>query len=153
MTLEQGEKAPAFELKDQEGKTHRLSDYRGKRLVIYFYPKDDTPGCTKEACGFRDLHRDLEDRGVAVLGISKDNQASHKAFAEKYELPFPLLSDEDGSVLQAYGAWGEKSRYGHTSMGIIRSTVLVGTDGNILRHWPTVLKAEQHPADVLTALA
>jgi peroxiredoxin Q/BCP len=120
--------------------------------VLYFYPKDDTPGCTKEACGFRDAWHDLQALGAVVLGVSPDAAESHARFAEKYRLPFPLLSDPDRSVMQAYGAWGEKTSYGRKTTGVIRSTVWIGPDGRVRRHWPRVTDAEAHPEEVLEAL-
>jgi peroxiredoxin Q/BCP len=146
MTLE-GKTAPAFSLPGSDGRTHALKDYAGKTLVLYFYPKDDTPGCTKEACGFRDHFADIQRRAV-LFGVSTDDIASHRAFAEKYSLPFTLLADEDTRVMQAYGAWGGKMMYGKPVTGAIRSTVVIGPDGNVVRHWATVRKAEEHPAEV-----
>lgn len=147
----EGRKAPDFDLPGSDGKTHRLADYRGRTVVLYFYPKDDTPGCTKEACGFRDSFAAVSRRAV-VLGVSRDDVASHRRFAEKYNLPFPLLSDGDTAVMKAYGAWGEKLMYGKPVTGTIRSTVVIGPDGTVVRHWPTVKKAEEHPAEVLAFL-
>jgi peroxiredoxin Q/BCP len=120
--------------------------------VLYFYPKDDTPGCTKEACGFRDAWQTLQTLGVVVLGVSPDSAESHRRFAEKYGLPFPLLSDPDRRVMQDYGAWGEKTLYGRKTTGVIRSTVWIGPDGRVRRHWPRVGNAEAHPEQVLAAL-
>lgn len=148
MNLE-GNNAPDFDLEGSDGKRHRLKDYTGKTVVLYFYPKDDTPGCTKEACGFRDLQQDLKKADGVVLGVSKDSIASHGKFAEKYKLPFPLLSDPDTKTMRAYGAWGEKQMYGKTVEGTIRSTVVIGPDGKVLKHWASVKKAEQHPEEVL----
>jgi len=152
MPIEEGKKAPAFTLKDAEGRKHALRDYAGKDVVLYFYPRDDTPGCTKEACGFRDLWKDLGKRGVVVLGVSPDGEASHAKFAEKYELPFPLLSDPDKKVMETYGAFGEKMMYGKKTKGVIRSTVWIGPDGKVRKHWKRVAKAADHPAQVLEAL-
>jgi thioredoxin-dependent peroxiredoxin len=121
-------------------------------VVLYFYPKDDTPGCTKEACAFRDAWADLQRLGVVVLGVSPDTAASHARFAEKYRLPFPLLSDLDKNVMREYGAWGEKTMYGRTTTGVIRSTVWIGPDGRVVKHWPRVTNAETHPEQVLAAL-
>lgn len=143
-----GQPAPDFALPGSDGKTHRLKDYAGKTVVLYFYPKDDTPGCTKEACGFRDLEAQLAKRAI-VLGVSKDSVASHDRFIQKYRLPFVLLSDPDTRVMQAYGAWGEKKMYGKPVTGTIRSTVVIGPDGRVRRHWASVRKAEAHPAEVL----
>jgi peroxiredoxin Q/BCP len=120
--------------------------------VLFFYPADDTPGCTKEACGFRDAWNDLAALGVTVLGVSPDGAASHGAFADKYQLPFPLLSDPDRSVMRAYGAYGEKTLYGRRVTGVIRSTVWVGPDGRVRRHWARVTNAAQHPGKVLEAI-
>ena len=144
-------KAPDFSLKGTDGKTHTLASYKGKTLVLYFYPKDDTPGCTKEACGFRDHFAALKKKAV-ILGISKDGIASHEEFAARYKLPFTLLSDPDTAVMKAYGAWGQKLMYGKPVTGTIRSTVVIGPDGTILKHWPAVKKAELHPDEVLAFL-
>ncbi len=123
--LKKGDKAPDFELKDQNGKLHRLADYHGKTVVVYFYPKDDTPGCTKEACSIRDGWAELKKRGVIVLGVSGDSKESHAVFATKYNLPFPLLADTDRKVINAFGAWGEKSLYGKIMQGILRTTFII----------------------------
>src|SRR4051794_4897038 len=119
VTLETGAKAPAFTLKDQAGKSHKLSDLKGKKVILYFYPKDDTPGCTKEACAFRDDYSALTKAGAVVLGVSPDDETSHDRFAKKFNLPFPLLADADHKVAEAYGAWGEKTNYGRTYMGVV----------------------------------
>jgi peroxiredoxin Q/BCP len=148
----EGRAAPSFKLKGSDGKKHALGDYKGKYVVIYFYPKDDTPGCTKESCSFRDLHRQISGLNAVVLGVSKDDLPSHEKFIEKFELPFVLLSDPGKDVMKAYGAWGPKISYGKESVGTIRSTVLVGPDGVVLKHWTSVTKAEEHPAAVLAAL-
>lgn len=150
MSLE-GKKAPNFSLEGSDGKTHSLADFKGKTVVLYFYPKDDTPGCTKEACGFRDHFEEISKLAV-VLGVSKDSIASHKKFSDKYKLPFVLLSDPDAKVMTAYGAYGEKMMYGKPVMGTIRSTVVIGPDGKVVKHWPTVKKAETHPEEVLAFL-
>ncbi|HEX6031780.1 MAG TPA: thioredoxin-dependent thiol peroxidase [Tepidiformaceae bacterium] len=142
---------PDFELNDQNGQTVRLRDLRGKWVVLYFYPKDDTSGCTKEACSFRDNHGRLQQRGAVVLGVSGDTEASHQKFADKYELPFPLLVDADHEVAKAYGAWGTKSMYGRSYEGIIRSTFVIGPDGRIAKVWPKV-KPAGHGQEVLTWL-
>jgi len=152
MTIEVSKAAPAFTLKDAEGKSIKLSDFRGKTVVLYFYPKDDTPGCTKEACGFRDAWREIESLGATVLGVSPDDSESHRAFIGKHELPFPLLCDPDRKVMTKYGAYGEKMNYGKTILGTIRSTVLIGPDGKVLKHWARVPDAAKHPAKVLEAL-
>jgi peroxiredoxin Q/BCP len=152
VAVEEGKKAPAFTLPDADGAEVSLSDFAGKDVVLYFYPKDDTPGCTKEACGFRDAWRTLQKMGVAVLGVSPDSGASHQKFAKKYKLPFPLLSDPDKKLMSAYGAWGEKMMYGKKTTGVIRSTVWIGPDGKVKRHWKKVANAEAHPEQVLAAL-
>jgi peroxiredoxin Q/BCP len=148
MSLE-GKKAPDFSLEGSDGKQHTLKDYAGKTVIIYFYPKDNTPGCTKEACGFRDSYSELLDRGIVLLGVSKDSLASHGKFIGTFSLPFPLLSDPDAAMMQAYGAFGEKVMYGKKTTGTIRSTVVIGPDGIVKRHWAKVAKAEEHPAQVL----
>ena len=153
MAIEEGKSAPAFSLKDANGAKVALKDFTGRNVVIYFYPKDDTPGCTKEACGFRDLWKDIEKTGSVVLGVSPDDPASHTRFASKYGLPFTLLCDPDHSVMEKYGAWGEKNMYGKKTMGVIRSTVLIGPDGKVRKHWKRVPKAEDHPRKVLETLA
>jgi len=152
MALEVRKKAPAFKLTDASGKTVTLADFAGKDLILYFYPKDDTPGCTKEACGFRDAWKELGKLGVAVAGVSADNAASHIKFAAKYKLPFTLLSDPDRKAMAAYGAWGEKMMYGKKVTGVIRSTVWIGKDGKVVKHWARIASAEKHPAQVLEAL-
>jgi thioredoxin-dependent peroxiredoxin len=152
MTVEEGKAAPAFTLKDHTGAAHALADYKGRDVIVYFYPKDDTPGCTKEACSFRDEWAALKKRGTVVLGISPDGPESHAAFITKYKLPFVLLCDPDRTVMEKYGAYGEKMMYGKKTIGIIRSTVWVGKDGKVRKHWRKVPKAETHPAAVLAAL-
>jgi peroxiredoxin Q/BCP len=152
MAIEEGKKAPAFTLRDGAGRVVSLSDFAGKDVIVYFYPKDDTPGCTKEACGFRDAWRELQALGAVVLGVSPDGAIAHQKFAAKYSLPFPLLSDPDKTVMEKYGAWGEKTMYGKKVIGVIRSTVWVGKDGKVRRHWKRVAKAEAHPEEVLAAL-
>jgi peroxiredoxin Q/BCP len=150
--LEPGDKAPAFNLSDAEGKNVSLQGFAGRHVVLYFYPRDDTPGCTKEACGFRDAWHDLRELGAVVLGVSGDDAESHRRFASKYRLPFTLLSDPDRSVMQSYGAYGEKTMYGKKVVGVIRSTVWIGPDGRIRRRWARVANAAEHPAKVLAAL-
>ncbi len=150
-TIEVGKKAPAFTLESSDGGSVKLADLAGKTVVLYFYPRDNTPGCTVEAQEFRDAVPALKKLGAIVLGVSKDSIASHVKFRDKFELSFPLLSDPDGKVLESYGAWGEKSMYGKKMMGIIRSTVLVGKDGKIARHWPKV-SVKGHVAAVLEAV-
>lgn len=148
----EGKKAPAFSLEGNDGKKHSLEDYRGKTVVLYFYPRDDTPGCTKEACGFRDLGSSLKKSGAVVLGVSKDSVDSHNKFAGKYKLPFTLLSDPKAEVMKKYGAFGKKLMYGKTVEGTIRSTLVIGPKGEVIKHWPAVKKAEAHPEEVLSFL-
>lgn len=146
-----GDKAPAFTLEDQSGETVKLSDFKGKTVVLYFYPKDDTPGCTREACAFRDEHSALKKAGAVVLGVSPDSGPSHAKFAGKFKLPFPLLADTDHAVSEKYGAWGEKSLYGRKFMGITRSTFLIDASGKVARVWPKV-KVDGHVDQVLEAI-
>jgi peroxiredoxin Q/BCP len=150
--IKTGEPAPPFSLTDGKGERVALEDLAGKNVVLYFYPKDDTPGCTKEACRFRDSSEELQKLGAVVLGVSPDSPESHARFAEKYRLPFRLLSDPDKQVMQAYDAWGEKTSYGKKAIGVIRSTVWIGPDGRVVKHWPRVSDAETHPDEVLAAL-
>ena len=131
MELHEGMKAPAFELADAEGKTHRLADYKGKTVVLYFYPKDDTPGCTVEACDFRDKHAEAAKKGAIILGVSPDTAESHQKFAKKYSLPFPLLIDPGHAVAVKYGVWSKKKLMGREYEGINRSTFVIGPDGKI----------------------
>jgi peroxiredoxin Q/BCP len=150
MAIQEGKLAPDFTLEDQNGKPVSLSDFAGKKnVLVYFYPRDDTPGCTKEACGFRDDLKAFEKLGVVVFGVSGDGAESHKKFIARYKLPFPLLSDPDRKVMKKYGAFGEKMMYGKKTQGVIRSSVLIGKDGRVLRHWAKVASAEKHPAQVL----
>ena len=151
ITLEAGDKAPAFTLKDQDGKTHSLKDYAGQTVVLYFYPKDDTPGCTKEACSFRDNFGAIEEAGAVILGVSADDASSHQKFRAKYDLPFPLLVDEGAKVATKYGAWGEKVLYGKTVIGMTRSTFIIGPDGRLTKVWKRV-QADGHADHVLKAL-
>ncbi len=153
MAIEEGKAAPAFTLTNASGEKVSLKDFKGRNVVVYFYPRDDTPGCTKEACGFRDLWKDIQNTGTVVLGVSPDDAASHTKFAGKYQLPFTLLSDPDKKVMEKYGAWGEKVMYGKKTTGVIRSTVLIGADGKVKKHWKRVSKAETHPQKVLDAIA
>nr|AYM52879.1 ahpC/TSA family protein [Myxococcaceae bacterium MCy9487] len=146
-----GDKAPGFSLQDQSGATVSLSQLKGRHVVLYFYPKDATPGCTTEACDFRDEHSALVKAGAVVLGVSPDSIASHQKFATKQGLPFSLLADPDHAVADAYGVWGEKTLYGRKFMGLIRATFLIGPDAKVLRVWPKV-KVAGHVADVLAAL-
>lgn len=152
MAIEEGRAAPQFTLKDTGGNRVALKDFRGRDVIVYFYPKDDTPGCTKEACGFRDLWGNFEKSGAVVLGISPDDGASHRRFVDKYRLPFTLLSDPDRKVMTKYGAYGEKMMYGKKTTGVIRSTVWIGPDGKVVKHWRKVPKAADHPRKVLEAL-
>jgi peroxiredoxin Q/BCP len=149
--IDAGKKAPAFSLKDQGGSTHRLADYAGQPVVLYFYPKDDTPGCTKEACAFRDNLPRFKPRKGVVLGVSILDQASKRRFAGKYDLNFPLLADEDHAVAEKYGAWQERSLYGRKFMGIARTTYLIGADGRVVRRWDNV-KVDKHVDEVLAAV-
>ncbi len=150
--LAPGDSAPDFSLPDQDGKTHALADYRGRRVLLYFYPKDDTPGCTTEACAIRDAFASFEDGGIAVLGISADSAARHRKFADKYALPFPLLSDPKHATIERYGAWQEKRMMGRTYMGIARISYLIGPDGLIERAYGSVKPAE-HAGEVLADAA
>jgi peroxiredoxin Q/BCP len=149
--LEPGTKAPAFILTADDGSKVRLSDFAGKPVVLYFYPKDDTPGCTKEACAFRDVHADLKKAGAVMLGVSADDTASHVKFRDKYKLNFPLLSDPDHKIADKYGAWREKNMYGKKSMGIQRSTYLIDSTGKVARVWKRV-QVDGHDTQVLAAL-
>jgi thioredoxin-dependent peroxiredoxin len=149
--LEVGKKAPGFTLPDQDGKPVKLSDFKGQAVVLYFYPKDDTPGCTQEACDFRDEYSALKKAGAVVLGVSPDDSKRHGKFAAKFKLPFTLLADTDHSAAEAYGAWAEKSMYGRKYMGIVRSTFLIAPDGSVARVWPKV-KVRGHVQEVQEAL-
>jgi thioredoxin-dependent peroxiredoxin len=149
--LKVGSKAPDFILSDAEGKKVSLSDFKGKKIVLYFYPKDDTPGCTKEACSFRDVYDRILAKGAVVIGISADNAESHKNFKKKYNLPFHLLSDEEHKIIETYGAWGDKSFQGKISKGIIRSTYIIDEKGVILEVFPKVTP-DNHAAEVMEAL-
>ncbi|MFW6197401.1 MAG: thioredoxin-dependent thiol peroxidase [Myxococcota bacterium] len=151
MALEPGKKAPAFTLPSSEGGKVALKDLAGKWVVLYFYPKDDTPGCTTEAQGFRDARAELDEREAVVLGVSKDSIDSHCKFRDKHDLNFQLLSDPEGKVLEKYGAWGEKNMYGRKSMGVIRTTVLIDPKGKVARVWPRV-RVKGHVEQVLSAL-
>lgn len=149
--LEQGDKAPQFTLTSDSGKKIKLSELKGRSVILYFYPKDDTPGCTQEACAFRDLHSELTQSGAMVLGVSPDSIESHVRFRDKFELNFPLLADPDHAVAEAYGAWREKNMYGKKSMGIQRSTFLLDAEGKVAKIWKKV-QVEGHDASVLEAL-
>jgi peroxiredoxin Q/BCP len=150
--LQVGDTAPNFTAVTDEGKTVSLSDYRGKRVVVYFYPADDTPGCTVQACSFRDNYVEIEERNAVVLGISPDGQASHQKFKTKYNLPFTLLVDEDHAITEAYGAWGEKTIFGKTGMGVIRSQVIVDENGKVIATNYNV-KADASMPEALNALS
>ncbi len=153
MAVEEGKAAPALTLKDALGEKVSLKDFRGKDVIVYFYPRDNTSGCTKEAQGFRDLWKEFQKKGVVVLGVSPDSTDSHAKFAAKHELPFVLLSDPDKKVMTRYGAFGEKTMYGKKTMGVIRSTVWIGPDGKVKKHWRRVAKAADHPQKVLDILS
>jgi peroxiredoxin Q/BCP len=150
--IAEGQEAPDFELKNDAGETVRLSAFRGTPIVLYFYPKDDTPGCTTQACGIRDAYGEFERAGAIVFGVSPDNERSHGKFREKYDLPFNLLADTDHAVAEQYGVWGERSFMGRSYMGVSRSTFVIGSDGAVKKVFPKVKPAE-HAADVLAALA
>ena len=150
--VEEGSQAPDFELKSDAGETVKLSQFRGRPVVLYFYPKDDTPGCTKEACAFRDSYDEYLARDAVILGVSRDGEESHRKFKQKYDLPFTLLSDPDHEVAEAYGVWAEKSMYGRKSMGIVRSTFVIAADGTIARAMRGI-KVPGHSDKVLEALA
>ena len=146
--LETGTKAPAFELPDQDGKLHKLEDYRGKKVILYFYPKDNTPGCTKQACGFSDRYPQFMENGAGILGVSKDSVASHKKFADKYGLVFTLLADPERKVIETYDVWKEKKNFGKVSMGVVRTTYLIDEDGIIIKANDKV-KAADDPEKML----
>jgi thioredoxin-dependent peroxiredoxin len=150
--IQEGKPAPSFTLEDAKGAKVSLADFAGKNLILYFYPRDDTPGCTKEACGFRDDWKEIQKLNAVVLGVSADGGESHRKFAAKYKLPFPLLSDPDRKIMEKYGAYGEKTMYGKKTVGVIRSTVWIGPDGKVKKHWARVASAAEHPAKVLEAL-
>ncbi len=148
--LSVGDKAPDFKTTNQDGEKVALSDFKGQKVVLYFYPKDDTPGCTKEACSFRDGWSAFRRKKIAVLGVSADDEKSHKKFADKFSLPFPLLADTDKKIVKDYGAWGEKNMYGRKFMGIRRVTYLIDEKGKIAAVWPKV-KPEGHADELLAA--
>ena len=150
--IEEGNAAPNFSLEDEAGNVHTLADYAAKKLVIFFYPKDNTPGCTKESCAFRDFKAEFAALNCAIVGVSADSAASHQTFIDKFELNFPLLVDADKTLMNACGAWGEKMNYGKKYMGVIRSTLLVDETGMVLKHWPKVARAADHPEKVLDYL-
>ena len=149
--IDPGKKAPSFALPDQEGKVHKLSDYAGQPVVLYFYPKDDTPGCTKESCAFQDNLPKFRKSKAAVLGMSVLDSKSKAKFADKYGLEFPLLADEDHAVMEKYGVWQEKSMYGKKYMGVARTTYLIGADGKVVKRWDGV-KVDGHAEEVLAAV-
>ena len=150
--LQTGIKAPDFNLPDQNGKMHSLKDYKGKKVILYFYPKDNTSGCTKQACSFGELMPQFTEKGAVILGVSKDSVASHKKFEEKYGLPFTILSDTDLEAIKAYDVWKEKKNYGKVSMGVVRTTYLIDEDGMIIKAFDKV-KAADNPAQMLQELA
>jgi peroxiredoxin Q/BCP len=152
MAIQEGKSAPAFTLLDAAGKKVSLDDFAGKNLILYFYPRDDTPGCTKEACGFRDEWKEIQKLNAVVVGVSADSGDSHRKFADKYQLPFRLLSDPDRKVMQKYGAYGDKMMYGKKTVGVIRSTVWIGADGKVKKHWARIANAAEHPAQVLNLM-
>ena len=149
--IDEGKKAPAFSLNDQHGKAHRLADYAGRPVVLYFYPKDDTPGCTKESCAFRDNLPKFKKSQAVVFGVSILDEASKKRFADKFDLTFSLLADEDHAVAEKYGVWQKKSLYGREFMGIVRTTYVIGADGKVAKRWDNV-KVDGHAEDVLAAV-
>ncbi len=153
MAIEEGMPAPDFTLTDQNNRPVSLKDLKGQDVIVYFYPKDDTPGCTKEACGFRNLWAEIRKTGAAVIGVSPDDAQSHTKFIDKYNLPLTLLSDPDKSMMTEYQAYGEKMMYGRKVIGIVRSTVWIGRDGTVKKHWRRVPKAAAHPDKVLQALS
>jgi peroxiredoxin Q/BCP len=149
--IDPGKKAPAFSLQDQSGKTHKLSDYQGQPVVLYFYPKDDTPGCTRESCAFQDNLPKFKKSKAQILGMSVLGTDSKQRFADKYSLTFPLLADEDHAVMEKYGVWQEKSNYGRKFMGVVRTTYLIGADGKVAKRWDNV-KVDGHAEAVLAAV-
>ena len=151
LKLKEGDKAPDFTTATNGGGRVSLAEFKGKHVILYFYPKDDTPGCTKEACAFRDHFAEFKKNGAVVLGVSTDSAKSHDKFVEKFKLPFTLLADEDKQIVEAYGVWGEKQFMGRKYVGTHRVTFLIGPDGRIKRIWPKV-KPEEHAAEVLAAL-
>ena len=152
MTLSAGDNAPDFTLPDQDGQEHKLSDYQGRPVILYFYPKDHTSGCTKEACGFRDDYSAYQEAGVTILGVSPDSAKTHTNFIAKHDLPFTLLADTEREVLKLYGAWGKKKMYGREYEGVLRTTFLIGSDGNIAKVYEKV-KPAAHSAQILADLA
>ena len=152
MAIQEGKAASAFTLVNQDGEKISLKELRGQNVIVYFYPRDDTPGCTKEACGFRDFNKEIQALDTVILGVSPDSPESHQKFIDKYSLNFDLLSDPDRKVMGRYEAFGDKKMYGKTVQGVIRSTVWIGPDGKVKKHWRRVPKAADHPEKVLQAL-
>ena len=152
MPIQEGKAAPAFSLPDANGKKVALKDFKGKNVIVYFYPKDDTPGWTKEAEGFREMYGEFQKLDTVILGISPDSEVSHQKFIDQIKIPFPLLCDPEKKLMTKYEAFGEKKMYGKVTMGVIRSTVWVGPDGKVKKHWRKVAKAADHPAKVLETL-
>jgi len=152
LALKEGDKAPEFSVAASGGGTISLADFRGRNVILYFYPKDDTPGCTKEACAFRDEFAAFKQRGAVILGVSTDPVKAHDKFTDKFKLPFPLLADVDKKIVEAYGVWGEKTFMGRKYLGTYRVTFLIGSDGRIKKIWPLV-KPEEHAAEVLATLS
>jgi peroxiredoxin Q/BCP len=149
--LKEGATAPVFSGKDQDGKTISLADYKGKKVILYFYPKDDTPGCTAEACNLRDNYQGLLSKGFAIIGVSPDTEKSHAKFKVKYTLPFSLIADRDASIIKAYGAWGEKKMYGKSYMGVLRTTYVIDEKGKIMKTF-TKVDTQNHTQQILTEL-
>jgi thioredoxin-dependent peroxiredoxin len=149
--LKEGASAPVFSGKDQDGKSISLADYKGKKVILYFYPKDDTPGCTAEACNLRDNYEGLLSRGFAIIGVSPDSEKSHVKFKTKYTLPFSLIADPDSTIIKAYGAWGEKKMYGRSYMGVLRTTYVIDEKGKILKIF-TKVDTQNHTQQILTEL-
>jgi peroxiredoxin Q/BCP len=149
--VQNGNKAPAFSLKDDQGNIVKLSDFKGKKVVLYFYPRDNTPGCTREACSFRDVYDDILAKGSVIIGVSTDSVESHRKFRERHGLPFYLLTDEEHQAAEAYGVWAEKKLYGKTYFGIIRSTFIIDEQGIVLKAFPTV-KPDNHGREILALL-
>jgi peroxiredoxin Q/BCP len=149
--VQNGNKAPAFSLKDDQGNTVKLSDFKGKKVVLYFYPRDNTPGCTKEACSFRDVYDEVLAKGAVIIGVSTDPAGSHRKFRERYGLPFYLLADEDHKTAEDYGVWAEKKLYGNTYFGIVRSTFIINETGLVVKTFPKV-KPENHGKEILELL-
>jgi len=149
--LQEGKKAPVFSLKNDKGESVKLADFKGKKIVLYFYPRDNTPGCTKEACGFRDVYDDILAKSAVVIGVSADSAASHKKFKEKLGLPFYLLVDDEHKAAEAYGVWAEKTMCGRTSFGIVRTTFIIDEKGSVAKIFPKV-KPENHAAEILEFL-